>query len=214
MGIFKDMWNDLQRVESEGFDPMNETYGERMKAFVQQMKGGVNSPSVPAMTATQQDKLRQMLRSQYPDVVQEVNSYYISGEGGKYTLKPDMTELNMRKRDKNSIEDEVWESVNVTDLGGSKEYTIDLPPNSSGLSEKYYKRGADVYDTLMNSMTLNRGGGVLDKKSSYTQKLAKAGRSKLRTFIEKELPGEELKKIGITRQQALNIVPTESAPIK
>lgn len=214
MGIFKDMWNDLQRVESEGFDPMSETYGERMKAFVQQTKGGGSSPGVPPMTPTEKDRLKQVLRQKYPEKVREVNTYYVSGEGGKYTLKPDMTELNMRKRDKNSIKDEAWENVNVTDLSNGKEYAVDLPPNSSGLSKEYYIQGTDFYDTLENSLTTQMKEGQLDKKSDYAQRLATAGRGKLRSFIEnpEELPEEELSKIGITRQQALNIVP--STPIK
>jgi len=194
MGIFTNMLDKIIEIEAEGFDPVKETYGERMKGF-DPVIGSVEATS--SMSADKVIKLKRRLRQFGRERTGAIRGFY-NKEGEEYKLKKDVVEKS--KKGAVNVPESSFENIKETDGG----FTIGNRPVSSGLPESYYQKGAYAYDALTN--TINRG---IDMQSSFGQDLIKQGRANLKQTIMNELPESTLKEIGITRQQALEIIPQD-----
>jgi uncharacterized protein YjiS (DUF1127 family) len=215
MGMFTDQYMQLQEIKRQGFNPTKELYGERMKGLgmstppsSSKVRVGTSSTSASDIVA----KRASLSRSQADALIGELRKYdtdereatgssrsfFLHKDGG-VKLKSDI----VKKALSNPVGVE-QEALNKIKSLGDDTYVAPDVPNVTGLPERYYEKGADAYDALRNTVRTDK-----TLESSVVQRLIKQGRSNLRNTIEQQLSDEALNRIGITRQQALDIIPTD-----
>jgi hypothetical protein len=190
MGMFTEQYKRLQEIKSQGFDPTKELYGERMKGLV----------SETSMTIDKVVSLVDELRKFDKEATGASESYYVR-KGNQYKLKSDVVKRSLDNPQKVNVSEEALNQVKLLDSG---EYVVSDMPASTGLPDDYYEKGAHTYDALRNTL-----GTDFPLESSFSQSIIKQGRANLRNTIETRLTDEALKRIGITRQQALDIIPQD-----
>jgi hypothetical protein len=177
MGRFAQMLDNLERVKSEGFDPTQETYMERMKG----------SPNMPP------DKKRR--------IAQELNAYLSSEQGGamrsgihksgdRLVLDKDMWEKNSPYIDKGKLNIDSTVVNDVERVG--EDYVIDRG-NASKLPESYFSGAVSAYDAVQNSGL--KGSG------EFARGTGKQGEANLRHTIWNEIPDEKIDEWGTTRPE-------------
>jgi hypothetical protein len=190
MGIFTEQYMRLQEIKSQGFDPTKELYGEKMK--------GIGSRT--SMTMDKVVALVDELRKFDKEATGASESYYVR-KGDQYKLKRDVVERALKNPNKVNVDQKTLNQIQSLGEGG---YVAPGDPVSTNLPESFYERGAYSYDALRNKL-----GTDLPLDSSFSQNIIKQGRANLRNTIETRLTDEALERIGITRQQALDIIPKD-----
>lgn len=193
MGMFTDMYMELQDIKRQGFDATKELFGDKMK-------GKPPAGSSMALSKSQDAALRSVLRKYDSKKISSSTSYYVPGEDG-YKLKPDKVSLVMENPEKSGVSSDVIKKIKKTREG---DFLIPDRPTSSGLPEKFYQKGAVTYDALTNT-----SNSFFTKDSPVVQETIQQGRKNLEYTIENIVPEETLKQIGITREQAKSIIPTD-----
>lgn len=195
MSRFGQMLEDIQRIKSEGFDPTQETYMERMSQTTQQS---------PSPLSSQERTQAKELFKEYGDFKgADKRGYIKAGEDNEYFgLDKATIEKNLPIKDGRidregeipvGVDRRALDEIEAIEQDGEIKYVSPKSSNASYVPQEYYSVAGGFYDAVKNEH-----GGI------YKESLKKQGEANLKYFIENVITDEDLQKYGFSRKELID----------
>lgn len=195
MARFGKMLDKIQRIKSEGFDPTQETYMERL-----------SQNDDPSLTP-QQIRSAKKLFKEYPESRGLTERGYIMADDELFGLDKETVERNLPVKDgkidregeiKVDVDREALDQIEVMERDGEIQYGTRLNSNASKIPKSYYSQYVGYYNPIEDTYS------ETSSESSFGRRLRRESEAKLKNIIENEIDDEMLNKYNLTRQQLLD----------